>query len=202
MMSSDLKITLSRRRLLGFSAGMAALSLLPMSALARPLPVFADSGLQVWIKRMGSLDFSASAGEPQRWVFRPVYIESTQPPVPLSVAMVYRSCPDQPFELFRGCASPGQGGVSVQASTDALEGLALRRLDRPQAAVEPCPFDHWLQPSLSAGHYAVLVNSGPRRWRADWSLVDWDESGGVAPAPESASAWKHWQLLSLDVSPA
>jgi hypothetical protein len=61
--------------------------------------------------------------------------------------------------------------------------------------------DH--QPSIGVGHYAVLINSGQRRWRPNWSLVDWDPHVGVLPAGTiPAAAWRNWHLLSLEVRPA
>lgn len=196
-MSTETKLSLSRRQLLGASAGAVALSLLPVSLTAGAQTAGAESGLQSWLKRMSPETGPASSGS-QRWIIRRLGGASA-----LSVGLIYRACRQQPFELFRGASSDPHGGVSVAAEPGVIDGLAIQRLDSLDSACEICPFDSWLQPELRPGQYAILINSGRRRWRPDWSLVGWTADSGTLPmAGTSDPIWTDLTLLSLDVRPA
>ena len=193
----DTRLSLSRRQLLAYSTSIATLCLTPTSIFASPLNPKANSGLQSWLKRMSPDAPAAQSGQLQRWIVRHLGGKSA-----LSVGLVYRTCPDQPFELFRGSHLSCQGGISVQVLAGAIDGLVIQRLDRPEAECDYCRFGGLLEPDLAPGHYAILINSGPRRWRPDWSLMDRDSGQGLRPAlPSAALAWQDMTLLSLDVQP-
>lgn len=197
-MSNQNRQSLSRRQLLGASAGMAALSLLPAGVLARSRAVEQDGGLQSWLKRISPATAPHDAVGPQCWVIRHLGGHA-----PLSLALVYRALPQQPFELFRGDGRLAPSGISVATEAGAIDGLAIQRLDSPDAGCETCSFNGWLQPGLAVGHYAILINSGQRRWRPDWSVAALDSGQGVvATQARSDPLWQDYTLLSLDVRAA
>ena len=193
----DIKPSLSRRQLLVYSTSLTTLCLAPISVFAKQHPTKANSGLQSWMKRISPESSAATSGQLQRWIIRPLRGRSA-----LSVSVVYRTSPDQPFELFRGSDQTNQGGIRFHAVAGAIDGLVIQRLDRPEAECDYCRFGGLLEPDLAPGHYAILINSGPHRWRPDWSLMDWGSGQGLRPAlPSAALAWQNTTLLSLDVQP-
>lgn len=172
-LNSTKRFSGSRRRLLGGSAALVAIGVLPalslnagvVSAGQRPALWLAsqDEGQPHW-RPVAAACRQPRVDGPLRIVVRGPRVASGTPVRELSVDAVYRRFPDRPFRLCNGMASAGQGGRVLHVEPSAL--AALQVCQGGQAA--RCELTGLLSPFVTPGRYAVLIDSDGDRRDPDW----------------------------------
>jgi hypothetical protein len=113
----------------------------------------------------------------------------------LTVDLVYRALPDQPFSLWRSGAADQAADQEIHAMARALKALRLQTGDRTlDLSLTP-----WYRPVLSPGHYLLVIDPTGTGLPPDWSRLCWEPGAtritGPGCAPDLIS-------LMLDVSRA
>jgi hypothetical protein len=177
----------SRRRFLGGSVAVAALSALPLVALAGRA-VGESEGPRLWLASFDqqadlwrpvalatSLDRSAPG--PLRLTVRGPWALAGSVPESLVIEVVYRHAQAPPFALCSGLRSPGQGGVRLHAEATAVSALQARFGTGSTAMAARCPLTTDLLPSLAPGRYAVLIDPEGRMAAPNWAQIRMDDGG-------------------------
>lgn len=193
----------TRRRLLGGSAALAALSVVPTVWAAAAAPAVSTRPA-VWLGRFDDghdrwRPVAAACKRPSgdralRIVVRGPCALSGSPDEDLALEAVYRSFPDRPFHLGSGLRPPARGGTVLHVDPRALTALQVRQGTRTVR----CELTNLFSPAMSPGRYAVLIDTDGNRRDPDWRRLETSING----FPVHAGSQRPMAAVILDIRAA
>lgn len=193
----------TRRRLLGGSAALAALSMVPTAWATAPVPA-ASSRPAVWLGRYDAgrdrwRPVATACGGPSpvramRIVARGPFALSGSPSDQLAIEAVYRRLPDRPFQLASGLRSTAQGGTVLHVEPSALAAIQVRQGAGPAR----CELTNLLFRDLSPGRYVVLIDTDGDQRAPDWRGLTSSAEG----FPILAASQRSMAAVTLDIRAA
>lgn len=193
----------TRRRILGGSAALAALSFVPMAGAAAAVPA-ASTRPAVWLawhdakrdrwRPVATACGGRSPDRAMRIVVRGPFVLSGSPNEHLSLEAVYRRLPDHPFHLGSGLRSRVQGGTVLHVEPTALAAIQVRQEGGPVR----CELTNLLFRDLSPGRFVVLIDTDGNRHDPDWRGLTTSADG----FPILAAGQRPMAAVTLDIRAA
>jgi hypothetical protein len=199
---------ITRRHFIAGSTGLAALGMMPpllnaaaSSAAQAPAPRTwlglvdpeVESGTR--IRPVGAMASTLRTDQPLLLRVRGPWSLCPEASIPdLTLSMIYRHSPHNPFLMWTHSAPGGPVSLQLKAHAAALAGVEVQC----NGAIARCALTGLFNPALEPGHYVLLIDPTGRQGEPDWSALALDTQ---AARVTSSAATPGLTALLLDVRP-
>lgn len=199
----------TRRGILAGSVGLAAMGLVSPLIGGNVLGVGQSPAPRTWlgqvdgdltpgtkVRPFGSAVSTLRTDQPLLLRVRGPWSLSADAPLPeMTLSMIYRSCPQHPYLLWKHTASAGPVSSQLHAHAAALAAIEVQCNDRSSQ----CALTGLFNPALGVGLYVLVIDPTGRHAGPDWAALDIDSDSGQVISRVDGPALA---ALLLDVSAA